>query len=302
MARLKHVLAATDFSPFSTQAVERAAFIAAGTGAQLDLLHVLSLAPLQDLEQLMADLPPGFADTLIAAARAELQAVADDLAARRGVNVTCRVACGPLLATLHAEAVASRADLLVLGARGESGVFRSMVLGTTAARMISKARQPILVVKQPLRGAYRTVLAPVDFSPPTLQALRLAQRVAPEADTILMHAFDVPFESRLRFANVDDDVIGLYRFATRQRAQESLAELRERSGLPADRTRFAVVQGDASQQVIEQEKDFDCDLIVVGKHGKSPLEDLIVGSVTRKVLAESQCDVLVFVEGEENTN
>ena len=138
MARLKRVLAATDFSPFSRHAVERAAFIASSVGAELDLLHVLSLAPLQDLEQLMADLPPGFADTVIAAARAELQAVADDLAARHGVNVTCRMACGPLLATLHAESVASQADLLVLGARGESGVFRNMVLGTTAARMISK--------------------------------------------------------------------------------------------------------------------------------------------------------------------
>ena len=296
MARLKRVLAATDFSPFSRHAVERAAFIASSVGAELDLLHVLSLAPLQDLEQLMADLPPGFADTVIAAARAELQAVADDLAARRGVNVTCRVACGPLLATLHAESVASQADLLVLGARGESGVFRNMVLGTTAARMISKARQPILVVKQPVRGAYRNVLAPVDFSPSTLHSLRLAQRVAPEADTILMHAFDVPFESRLRFANVSDDVIGLYCFSARQRAQESLGELREQSGLAEERTRFSIVQGDASQHVIEQEQDFDCDLIVVGKHGRSPLEDLIVGSVTRKVLAESRCDILVFVE------
>ena len=95
---------------------------------------------------------------------------------------------------------------------------------------------------------------------------------------------------------MSDDVIGLYCFSARQRAQESLGELREQSGLAEERTRFSIVQGDASQHVIEQEQDFDCDLIVVGKHGRSPLEDLIVGSVTRKVLAESRCDVLVFVE------
>ena len=52
---------------------------------------------------------------------------------------------------------------------------------------------------------------------------------------------------------------------------------------------------DASQGVLEQEQAFDCDLIVMGKHGKNLLEELIVGSVTKKVLAESQCDVLVSI-------
>lgn len=34
-------------------------------------------------------------------------------------------------------------------------------------------------------------------------------------------------------------------------------------------------------------------LIVVGKQGASALEELLVGSVTKHVLNESQCDVLV---------
>ena len=34
---------------------------------------------------------------------------------------------------------------------------------------------------------------------------------------------------------------------------------------------------------------------IMGKHGKNLLEELIVGSVTKKVLAESQCDVLVSI-------
>ena len=55
------------------------------------------------------------------------------------------------------------------------------------------------------------------------------------------------------------------------------------------------MHGDASQVVLEQEQVFDCDLIVMGKHGKNLLEELIVGSVTKKVLAESQGDVLVSI-------
>jgi universal stress protein E len=33
----------------------------------------------------------------------------------------------------------------------------------------------------------------------------------------------------------------------------------------------------------------------MGKHGESALEDLLIGSVTKRILAESQCDVLISV-------
>jgi len=37
----------------------------------------------------------------------------------------------------------------------------------------------------------------------------------------------------------------------------------------------------------------DCDLVVLGKHGRSAAEDLLLGSVTKHVLAEGRSDVLV---------
>jgi nucleotide-binding universal stress UspA family protein len=56
-----------------------------------------------------------------------------------------------------------------------------------------------------------------------------------------------------------------------------------------------VLHGDPCRHIIEQEQERDCDLIVIGKHGENLLEDLMLGSVTRDVLAGSQCDVLVSV-------
>ena len=44
---------------------------------------------------------------------------------------------------------------------------------------------------------------------------------------------------------------------------------------------------------IEQEQEADCDLIVIGKHGKDAIEELLLGRVTRHVLTESQGDILV---------
>jgi len=293
MAELKALLAATDFSSSARHAAERAALIAVEAGARLDLLHVLSLAPLQELQRLVTEVPAEIAEqALCSEVRTELEAVAAGLQARFAVTPACRVVSGPLLNTLHEEVIASGADLLVFGARGEN-FFRHLLLGTTAIRMVSKARKPILMVKQPVRRAYQMLLIPVDFSPSSLASIEVARMVAPKADIILMHAFDVPFESRLRLANVSDEIINHYRVVARQQAQRDLLALREKAGLSTGKTRFVVVHGDASQRVLEQEQTFDCDLIIMGKHGKSPLEEFIVGSVTKKVLAESQCDVLV---------
>ncbi len=53
--------------------------------------------------------------------------------------------------------------------------------------------------------------------------------------------------------------------------------------------------GNPTLRIIEQEQEWDCDLIVMGKHGVNLLEALLIGSVTKQVLAESMGDVLVSV-------
>jgi nucleotide-binding universal stress UspA family protein len=57
-----------------------------------------------------------------------------------------------------------------------------------------------------------------------------------------------------------------------------------------------VIHGDPSQRIIAMEQEYDADLIVVGKHGTHFAEELLLGSVTKHVLAESQCDVMVVAD------
>ncbi len=53
------------------------------------------------------------------------------------------------------------------------------------------------------------------------------------------------------------------------------------------------LHGLATPCILEQEQEQDCDLIVIGKHGSGMLEELLLGSVTKPVLALSSADVLV---------
>lgn len=294
MNPLRRILATTDLSAPARHAAERAALVSAETAAQLDLLHVANLAPLERLRQLMGSSGAELENRVLDAARSKLVDLAGQIHQRFGVVANPRVVAGALLAELARESDALGASLLVCGAKGES-VIRHFVLGTTALRVLSTTRCPVLVVKQPPHEPYRRLLVPVDFSPSSLRAIRHARSIAPGAEVVLLHAFDVPFEGKLRYASVDDEVIHHYRIVAKQEATQKLQALRDLAGLSALGTRLLVLHGDPTFRIIEQEQECDCDLIVVGKHGESVLEELLLGSVTKHVLAESQGDVLVSV-------
>jgi nucleotide-binding universal stress UspA family protein len=54
-----------------------------------------------------------------------------------------------------------------------------------------------------------------------------------------------------------------------------------------------VAEGDASMRIVEAEHAQHCHLVVLGKHGQSATEELLLGSVSKHVLAEGSTDVLV---------
>lgn len=139
------------------------------------------------------------------------------------------------------------------------------------------------------------MLVPVDFSSASLPTIAHARCAAPTAELVLLHVFELPFEGHLRYASVDPDIVGHYRIAARREASEKLDALREAAGLAPEACRALVVHGDAALRIIEQEQEQECDLIAMGKHGESALEDLLLGSVTKRVLDESQADILVSV-------
>ena len=54
--------------------------------------------------------------------------------------------------------------------------------------------------------------------------------------------------------------------------------------------------GHPAAGIREQAEETRHDLIVIGKHGRSAAEELLLGSVTKHVLGEGQADVLVSTE------
>ena len=294
MTKMGRLLAVTDLSAPARHAAERAALLSQETGARLDLLHVANLGPLEKLRQVVTDMPHSLQQQVLDAAQTKLRDLAAALSKRYGVTAATRVVSGAVLAELAKEADAMAADMIVCGARGES-FMRHLILGSTAERLLSRATCPVLVVKQAAHEPYRMVLVPVDFSPSSLQAIGNARAVAPHADIALLHAFDVPFEGQMRYAGVSEATIDHYRAVAMHEATRKLQALVREAGLQPRSVQLLIPHGDPSLRIVEQEQELTCDLIVMGKHGANMIESLLIGSVTKHVLAESQCDVLVSV-------
>lgn len=289
MSHLNHVLVATDLSTSARNAAERAAHLSKAQQASLDLLYVANPAPFERLKQLVApgdDLLKRVLDT----AGEKIRALAAMLFQRHDIAAGVQVAHGSVTTEITRVVQDKRSDLLVCGAKGQS-IARRLLLGSTVQKMLNRMPCPLLVVKQAPRDAYRTLLVAVDFSPSSLRSIELAKAIAPQAEIILLHVYEAPFEGSMRFAHIDHDTLAHYRNVIRKDAVQQLAALSETAGV-AD-ARQIVVHGDPAWRIAEQEQELECDLIVVGKQGESALEELLIGSVTKHVLNESQCDVLV---------
>lgn len=299
MTSAQTILVATDLSAPARHAVERAFHLAASTESDLCILHVMELDTLDELREMLGDDVFDVKAALSHDAQARLEQLTHDAAIHRGISASTRLAEGNPLATIAAEADKQDAHLVVLGARGEA-FLRHALLGSTAERLLRKSvRRPVLVVKQAPHEAYRSIVVTVDFSPVSLEAIRLARYWAPNSDLVLLHAFELPYEGKLTFAGVDEQLIRQYVTNEGEIRRKRLHELAAEAGLAPTDYSGRIVHGDSAQQIIAMEQEVDADLIVVGKHGAHIAEELLLGSVTKHVLAESQCDVLVICDPRE---
>ena len=290
---LHTLLATTDLSAASSRSSLRAAMLAKQVGAQLELVHVLEKSALDELQQLYGQDYEVIQKNIRTQARKELSRLTSQLTKTLGKNVECHLVAGEVLESILAQVKTLDAKILVLGERGVGGFVRQLLLGTTTERLMRLSTCPVLVVKRPPREAYRSVIVPVDFSPWSIRAIHLARAVAPKAELTLLHAYEVPFEYKMRIAWEKEGVIRRYRETARQEAETHLHKVAEEAGVSTIGCNFILVRGNATHHILEQEEEQGADLIILGKHGIGMVEELLLGSCAKQIATQSLCDVLI---------
>lgn len=284
------LLAATDFSTPARRAAERAAQLAAAIGAPLELLHGLDAPALEELRfwfGVQSDAEHG----IVQDARRRLGELAVALRRDHGIEVRERLTEGARVREIRSAAEALGAQAVVLGHTGAH--FWRLSVGSTAEGVLRGSRVPVLAVRQAVRGPYRRVLVPLDFSAASVQALAACRRLLPQAHLVLLHVVQAPFQGKLRLAGVPEPALADYLDQAQARARAQLEEQARQHGLSPAQWTACLADDDPALAVVRQELAHDCDLVAIGRQGRHPVDEVLLGSVTRHVLAESQSDVLV---------
>lgn len=144
MAQFQRIVCPTDFSPTATHAVTMAASMASSFGAELVLLHVIPEFeyPIRGLG--MASSFPHLREELHTRARERLEETKTSLGPN--LKVRTEVRDGDPYEQILACARADKADLIVLGTHGHTGI-RHALLGSTAERVVRLAECPVLTVR-----------------------------------------------------------------------------------------------------------------------------------------------------------
>ena len=134
------------------------------------------------------------------------------------------------------------------------------------------------------------ILCPVDFSDTSMKALKYAERLASQtgSELLLVHAFERPesYGDAGQTTPADPQL---------ERKLEAI-EL----GLPSEKVRRLLHAGDANDVIPWMAQQEECDVIVMGTHGRGGLMHLLLGSVTEHVLRHARCPVLTIRDRPDN--
>ena len=294
MVGIQAILAATDFSPHAEQAVARAALLAQQHKATLHLLHVLPAISWKMFGQMLSEHPLVTEKQLYKAANARLSDVADACRKRYAIPVQFHIEVGRPHEHIANYARLHAINLTVLGSHADN-FARDLFIGSTALRFLHEGTHPALIAKTLPHAPYRTVLVAVDFSDISRTAIDSAARIAPGAVIHALHVYDVLFESKMRYAGVDERVIQQYRDAADAEASRMMGEFLLEPGRHG--AILPIVRHGYPPRVILDEADtLHADLIIMGKHNRPGLNELFLGSVTEAVLYGLDRDLLVVTD------
>lgn len=289
MSTIKRILAATDFSRLGNDAVRRATLLAAREDAELLVVHAFPRPSAFDAAFSAGDSLPA---RMRAVADANLATLAQGAMEAGAQKVRVELAEGSAHQTVVAMAESFRPDLLAIGAHGK-GLLQQFFLGGTASRILAHTACPVLVVRREPAGDYRQALAAVDLGPRSETVLRAALVVAAQARVTTVHAWQAPFEAKLRYKGFSEEDIARYAEPEARAAERNMAALLSDPDLAGQGLESRIVHGHPNPVLPEAADALGADLIVAGRHGGSRLEEAVMGSVVRFLAYYASCDVLV---------
>jgi universal stress protein A len=135
------------------------------------------------------------------------------------------------------------------------------------------------------------ILVPVDFSEPSVNAVRFARRIAEKHGAAIKLAHVVePFHTDWKMNTTE------IQHEARSEATGRLQALvgNELSGIPSE---TELLEGHPVEKLCEFARKWRADLLVISTQGRSQVRDVLMGSVAERVVRHAPCPVLVVRMG-----
>lgn len=293
---IQKILVPTDFSTCADAALSQALWMARDRGADLCLLHVVSLHG-EDPNHPDSHFPE--ADALFRSFEDRAcEAMAKLVADTDEVGLTIHHA--QIRAIAPAPAIVEYAkqegfDLVVLGTHGRRGL-RRYLMGSVAEEVVRTASCPVMTVRAgEVKGprGYGRILVPFDFSDYSEVVLRKAVDLAKDHDgeIDLVHVVMPPPPAAavsgipvpgVTWAEVIPDLEKVLRRRAEAVASEGVV------------VHARVIEGPVEMTLVDYADENDVDVVMMASHGLTGIQRFLLGSVAEKVVRGAPCPVWVF--------
>lgn len=131
----------------------------------------------------------------------------------------------------------------------------------------------------------KRIFIATDFSDTSKEAFNQAVQLARQTDATLLLAHVI---EPIDMAASHLEPFGFHELRLQQRLDRIVQPMRE-EGLLVE---THLLKGDPAAEIIKAAGDLQCDLIVIGMHGRTGVQRLLMGSVTERVLRASPVPIV----------
>lgn len=285
--RVENLLLCTDGSEFSEGAIREGISLAKTCSSRILAMTVVETNPEYET------IAPQLVEKEIEKARAHLESVRER-ASKEGVNCEIIIRQGEdSYRYVVEEAEKNHAEMIIMGRRGRTGLKRLM-MGSVTAKVIGHANCNVLVVPRAAKVELRNILVATDGSRFSDAAAGQAVGIAKRCGAGLTVISVIPSEASSPFDIVHSEMQrGLISEKERRAAEcniKAIRDLAEKEGISVE---GIIAEGKPYEAIIETANERKADLIVVGSHGRTGLEKLLMGSITERVIVLATCAILV---------
>lgn len=195
-------------------------------------------------------------------------------------------------------------EMIVL-AKTERSNLDKLLHGSVSQHILEHAACPVLLAKSSSAESANNVIIAVDDSANSAAALDwvsqqnwlkkkkvlLLSVIKPASGAINHFTSTAQAAETMLRRQVEESVLSLLLEAW----AELMAERLQRENVP-----FMVPDGDAVEKILEIANLWPSELIVMGSHGRTGLNKLVLGSVSQSVSVSAQCSCLVIRSDHEN--